>query len=110
MLHRYFSSLKSDRDPCADRKDLDSPTMVPSEPEAGYPHTSVDHSRNEQYPNAAENPGSPPPAARTEGLRDGAALPKGSRLQEFEIEELIGEGGFGIVYRARDTLLGARSR
>jgi serine/threonine protein kinase len=32
-------------------------------------------------------------------------LPKGARLQELEIEGLIGEGGFSIVYRARDTLL-----
>ncbi|MCW5662124.1 MAG: DUF4384 domain-containing protein [Burkholderiaceae bacterium] len=39
-------------------------------------------------------------------LRDGAVLPMGSRLQEFEIEALLGEGGFSIVYRARDTLLG----
>jgi serine/threonine protein kinase len=38
-------------------------------------------------------------------VRDGAALPNGSRLQELEIEGLIGEGGFSIVYRARDTLL-----
>jgi serine/threonine protein kinase len=36
----------------------------------------------------------------------GAALPRGSRVQEFEIESLIGRGGFSIVYRARDTLLG----
>ncbi len=80
--------------------------MVPSEPEAGYPHTSVDHSRNEQYPGAAGNRGPLPAVARIEGLRDGAALPTGSRLQEFQIEELVGEGGFSIVYRARDTLLG----
>jgi serine/threonine protein kinase len=80
--------------------------MVPSEPEAGYPHTSVDQSRNEQYPSAARGKDSSPSVARTEALRDGAALPKGSRVQEFEIEELVGEGGFSIVYRARDTLLG----
>jgi serine/threonine protein kinase len=34
------------------------------------------------------------------------ALPAGTRLQEFEIIGLVGEGGFSIVYRARDTLLG----
>jgi serine/threonine protein kinase len=34
------------------------------------------------------------------------ALPRGSRVQEFEVEALIGKGGFSIVYRARDTLLG----
>ena len=52
------------------------------------------------------DPGPPLAHARTELLRDGAALPKGSRLQEFEIEALVGEGGFSIVYRARDSLLG----
>lgn len=35
----------------------------------------------------------------------GNALPVGHRLHEFEITGLIGEGGFGIVYLARDTQL-----
>jgi len=34
------------------------------------------------------------------------SLPAGYRLQEFVIESTIGEGGFGIVYRAVDTKLG----
>src|SRR5262245_18335472 len=33
------------------------------------------------------------------------ALPFGTRLHEFEIVDLIGEGGFGIVYLARDCVL-----
>lgn len=33
------------------------------------------------------------------------ALPSGHRLQEFVIESTIGEGGFGVVYLARDTEL-----
>jgi serine/threonine protein kinase len=36
----------------------------------------------------------------------GNALPVGHRLQEYVIEGLVGEGGFGIVYLARDTQLG----
>ncbi|MBL8310051.1 MAG: serine/threonine protein kinase [Burkholderiales bacterium] len=32
-------------------------------------------------------------------------LPIGTRVAEFEIVGLIGEGGFGIVYQARDTSL-----
>ena len=35
-----------------------------------------------------------------------AALPIGTRLGEFEITGLVGEGGFGIVYLANDHLLG----
>jgi serine/threonine protein kinase len=35
----------------------------------------------------------------------GNALPIGHRLHEFEITGLVGEGGFGIVYLARDTQL-----
>lgn len=34
-----------------------------------------------------------------------SALPVGAMLQEFEITGVIGEGGFGIVYRARDLHL-----
>jgi serine/threonine protein kinase len=36
----------------------------------------------------------------------GNLLPVGARLGEFEISGLIGEGGFGIVYRADDHSLG----
>ncbi len=35
----------------------------------------------------------------------GNPLPIGHRLHEFVIEGLVGEGGFGIVYLARDTQL-----
>jgi serine/threonine protein kinase len=35
-----------------------------------------------------------------------SALPVGVSLQEFEITGVLGEGGFGIVYLARDRLLG----
>ena len=34
------------------------------------------------------------------------ALPPGTRLEEFEIERVLGSGGFGITYLARDTSLG----
>jgi serine/threonine protein kinase len=36
----------------------------------------------------------------------GSELPRGFVLQEYVIEELVGIGGFSIVYRARDTRLG----
>ncbi|MEP6823410.1 MAG: serine/threonine-protein kinase [Ramlibacter sp.] len=32
-------------------------------------------------------------------------LPAGTRIAEFEVTGLVGEGGFGIVYAARDTAL-----
>lgn len=34
-----------------------------------------------------------------------SALPAGTRLGEFEITGIVGEGGFGIVYSARDSSL-----
>ncbi len=44
----------------------------------------------------------------TLGVGDGNALPPGTRIAEFEIEGLVAEGGFGIVYRAYDHSLGRR--
>ena len=40
----------------------------------------------------------------------GVALPSGHALQEFVIDGVLGEGGFGIVYRAQDTRLRRRHK
>ena len=52
----------------------------------------------------------PPPAAPAPGdaTSHDNALPVGTRLGEFEIVELVGVGGFGIVYLALDHSLGRR--
>ena len=73
---------------------------------AAKPPNRVDQIRYGQYPGDPEDEGAALPIAQTEGLVHAAALPKGSRLQEFEVEDLVGEGGFSIVYRARDSQLG----
>jgi serine/threonine protein kinase len=39
-------------------------------------------------------------------LPQGQALPPGTRLEEFVIEKVLGSGGFGITYLARDSQLG----
>ena len=38
-------------------------------------------------------------------LTASSAMPSGTRLGEFEITGVIGEGGFGVVYSARDSSL-----
>ncbi|HET9643508.1 MAG TPA: serine/threonine-protein kinase, partial [Burkholderiaceae bacterium] len=48
---------------------------------------------------------STPPA---EPEHDGSGLPVGTRLGEFEITRVLGEGGFGIVYLALDHSLDRR--
>jgi len=42
------------------------------------------------------------------GGEHGNALPVGTRLGEFELTSIVGEGGFGIVYLAHDHSLGRR--
>jgi len=49
----------------------------------------------------ARDTAAPPPQVHGDN-----PLPIGHKLQEYVIEGLIGEGGFGIVYLARDTQLG----
>jgi formylglycine-generating enzyme required for sulfatase activity/serine/threonine protein kinase len=38
----------------------------------------------------------------------GQSLPSGTRLEEFVIERVLGSGGFGITYLARDSRLGRK--
>ncbi len=47
-----------------------------------------------------------PPTAKAPDLGNG--LPIGTRIGEFELTSLLGEGGFGIVYLATDHSLGRR--
>lgn len=42
------------------------------------------------------------------GLMPATALPKDYRLEEYVIESVLGHGGFGITYLARDTRLKSR--
>lgn len=62
-------------------------------------------------PSGRPPPGTPPGDATNEGSSNEGSpnvLPAGTRLAEFEILGLIGEGGFGIVYLAYDHTLNRR--
>jgi serine/threonine protein kinase len=59
----------------------------------------------ERYPSAA---GGEAPAQDSDGGAPGDRLPVGTRLGEFEITAVVGEGGFGVVYAAIDHSLGRR--
>ena len=50
----------------------------------------------------------PPPAPAAPAPDMGNGLPIGTRLGEFELIKLLGEGGFGIVYLAHDHSLQRR--
>jgi hypothetical protein len=59
------------------------------------PHTAA------PVPATAPQPAAPAPSAEIVNH-----LPLGTRLGEFELTAMVGEGGFGIVYRAHDHSLG----
>jgi len=46
------------------------------------------------------------PANESDSEPSGQSLPAGARLEEFVIEKVLGSGGFGITYLAKDTSLG----
>ena len=54
----------------------------------------------------AATPG--PSSAASSAGESGNALPIGTYLSEFELTSVLGEGGFGIVYLARDHSLDRR--
>ena len=56
-------------------------------------------------PGAAGNPPSAGSAASAPTSANTNTLPPGTRVAEFEVIGVIGEGGFGIVYRAIDHVL-----
>ncbi len=51
------------------------------------------------------NAAGPPPPAHPASPASSHTLPVGTRLRDFEITGLIGEGGFGVVYLAYDHSL-----
>jgi serine/threonine protein kinase len=57
---------------------------------------------------AAAVPAAPPKPGHVTAGDIGNALPSGTRLGEFELTRVLGEGGFGIVYTAQDHSLQRR--
>jgi serine/threonine protein kinase len=69
---------------------------VPKPPETQFPSTRA-------APPGASAPTAP--GAAQAAVTDNSLLPIGTRVAEFEISRLIGQGGFGVVYEAWDHTL-----
>ena len=91
-------------------KELHCPVMTPDEP---------DSDRTQIQPPGARDPAPgfdktqayvpvPPTKVMAPVVDMGNGLPVGTRLAEFELTKLLGEGGFGVVYLAHDHSLQRR--
>jgi len=72
-------------------------------PTANHPAMTTPPDDERTVRRGVDSPGAMPLRALDGGSAD--ALPPGTRLHEFEILSVIGQGGFGIVYLAHDTTL-----
>jgi serine/threonine protein kinase len=78
-----------------------SPKPLPTPASPTTPATQFPSTRAAQP--GASAPGATGSAAGT--ITDSSLLPIGTRVAEFEISRLIGQGGFGVVYEAWDHTL-----
>ena len=81
----------------------DDPTLMPARPSPPGPSGPPDHTVDTVTPHATGQ-GSGHAADASTGSNVNA-LPPGTRLEEFELHSVLGEGGFGIVYVAWDPRL-----
>jgi serine/threonine protein kinase len=67
------------------------------------------HATAEDRSSPGSTPGSTPPSDGQTGVHASASAPRpGVRINQYEIIKMIGEGGMGTVYLARDLRLGRR--
>lgn len=90
-----------------DSNEDDRTRVVPKSPPPSQPTTTGDTSATVITAGAQPTSisGTNPVTGPATGVTDAGLLPVGSRLAEFEITRVIGQGGFGVVYEAWDHTL-----
>jgi hypothetical protein len=101
---RPLGAVPSGADPTPARQTVVTQSPAPA---AAPPATAADDERTVIAPLLTQQAEAPPPLpAPVADL--GNNLPMGTRLGEFELTAVLGEGGFGIVYLADDHSLGRK--
>ncbi|MDP1651015.1 MAG: serine/threonine-protein kinase [Rubrivivax sp.] len=90
-------------DPEDDRTVIRPSGQTAMPPATGFQATEWSGGPGAAAMDKTQSAGAPPPHQDF-----GSGLPAGTRLGEFEITELVGEGGFGLVYSAHDHSLQRR--
>lgn len=89
-----------------DSNEDDRTRVVPkSTPPSSQPTTTGDTAATVITAGAATSVSGIPVTSPATGTTEAGLLPVGSRLAEFEITRVIGQGGFGVVYEAWDHTL-----